>query len=246
VAATARADVSLLGDPAPARTRAGAGITSVGVSLPATVVPNAPIASRLGVSDEWIERRTGIRERRMAEPEERLATHATQAAQQALDRAGVAAADVEMVIVATTTADEVLPNAAPLVAHALGASGAAAFDVGAACTGFLSALAVGSAQIEAGRARRVLVVGADFMSRITDPAFLGAAGAVEAIATVLALNDRIAPPTLGYEQQEPDAAFLARELLGCLGILVVCSIPTAPRRARGSCPSATRSGSSSR
>jgi 3-oxoacyl-(acyl-carrier-protein) synthase len=75
---------------------------------------------------------------------------------------------------------------------------------------------------------------------------LGAAGAVEAIATVLALNDRIAPPTLGYKQQEPDAAFLARELLGCLGILVVCSIPTAPRRARGSCPSATRSGSSSR
>jgi 3-oxoacyl-[acyl-carrier-protein] synthase III len=67
----------------------------------------------------------GIRERRVAEPQERLATHATQAARQALGRAGVANADVDMVIVATTTADEVLPNAAPLVAHALGASRAA-------------------------------------------------------------------------------------------------------------------------
>jgi 3-oxoacyl-[acyl-carrier-protein] synthase III len=161
------------------------------------VVPTAPIASRLGVSDEWIERRTGIRERRMAEPEERLATHATQAAQQALDRAGVAAADVEMVIVATTTADEVLPNAAPLVAHALGASGAAAFDVGAACTGFLSALAVGSAQSEAGRARRVLVVGADFLSRITDPADRSTAAVFADGAGAVLLSATEAPSRIG-------------------------------------------------
>jgi 3-oxoacyl-[acyl-carrier-protein] synthase-3 len=73
------------------------------------------------------------------------------------------------VLVATTTADEVLPNAAPLVAHALGACSAGAFDVGAACTGFLSGLAIGAAQIESGRADHVLLIGADTMSRITDP-----------------------------------------------------------------------------
>src|SRR5205085_1158448 len=92
-----------------------------------------------------------------------------QAAEQALARAGVAATELDLVLVATTTSDELLPNAAPLVAHALGAQYAGAFDIGAACTGFLSALAVGAGQIEAGRARTVLVVGADLMSRITDP-----------------------------------------------------------------------------
>src|SRR3979411_3438417 len=91
----------------------------------------------------------------MAEPEERLAPHATRAAADALGAADVAPADVDLVLVATTTADEVLPNAAPLVAHELGAVRAGAFDVGAACTGFLSALAVGSAQIEAGRGPRL-------------------------------------------------------------------------------------------
>ena len=123
--------------PTRAGSRAGAAMASVGVSLPETVVTNAPIAARLGVGDDWIERRTGIRERRVAEPEERLATHATEAGRRALHRAGVAAQDIDMVLVATTTADEVLPNAAPLVAHALGAARAAAFDIGAACTGFL-------------------------------------------------------------------------------------------------------------
>ena len=149
--------------------RVGVAAVSVGVSLPDTIVPNATIGARLGVDEDWITRRTGIRSRRIARPEERLATHATLAAGRALQRAGVAPQDVDLVIVATTTPDEVMPNAAPLVAHALGASRAGAFDVGSACTGFLSALAVGSAQIEAGRAGSVVVVGADFMSRITDP-----------------------------------------------------------------------------
>jgi 3-oxoacyl-[acyl-carrier-protein] synthase-3 len=160
------------------------------MSVPATVVPNAAIAARLGVNDDWIERRTGIRTRHIAEPEERLATHATRAAERALAGAGVAAEELDMVLVATTTSDEVLPNAAPLVAHALGASRAGAIDIGAACTGFLSALAVGSAQIESGRAKRVVVVGADLMSRITDPddrstaaVFADGAGAVVMVAT---------------------------------------------------------------
>ena len=115
--ATAHQSTSLAEPSMPARTRAGAAIASVGVSLPRTVVSNAQIAARIGVDDGWIERRTGIRERRVAEPEERLATHATQAAEQALRAAGVRAADLDLVLVATTTADEVMPNAAPLVAH---------------------------------------------------------------------------------------------------------------------------------
>jgi 3-oxoacyl-[acyl-carrier-protein] synthase-3 len=201
--------------PTRAGSRAGAAIASVGVSLPENVVLNAAIEARLGVSADWIERRTGIRARRVAEPEERLATHATHAAQQALDRAGVAAADIDMVLVATTTADEVLPNAAPLVAHALGASRAAAFDVGAACTGFLSALAVGSAQIEARRARSVLIIGADFMSRITDPAdrstaavFADGAGAVVLRATDA--PGRIGPIVLGADGGGADHIFVER------------------------------------
>jgi 3-oxoacyl-[acyl-carrier-protein] synthase III len=146
-----------------------ASVVSVGVSVPDKIVPNEAIARRLGVGKDWIERRTGISSRHIATPEERLTDHATRAGERALANAKVAAEDVDLVLVATTTADEVLPNAAPLVAHALGAQGAGAFDIGAACTGFLSALAVGAGQIEAGRARAVLVVGADLMSRITDP-----------------------------------------------------------------------------
>jgi 3-oxoacyl-[acyl-carrier-protein] synthase-3 len=97
----------------------------------------------------------------------------------------------------------VLPNAAPLVAHKLGATAAGAFDIGAACTGFLSALAVGCAQIESGRARHVLVIGADFMSRITDPAdrataavFADGAGAIVLTA---AEESRIGPVVLGAD-----------------------------------------------
>ncbi len=168
----------------------GAAIAGVGASLPSRVVPNAEVAARIGVSDDWIVRRTGIRERRVAEPKERLATHATNAAAAALRRAGIAPEHVDLVLVATVTADEVMPNAAPLVAHQLGAVRAGAFDVGAACTGFLSALLVGTGQIESGRARNVVVIGADFMSRITDPqdrstaaVFADGAGAVVLRAT---------------------------------------------------------------
>src|SRR5437763_6562875 len=180
----------------------GAVIASVGVSLPETVVPNAEIAPRIGVSDEWIVRRTGIRTRRIAAPDERLATHATHAAAEALHRAGIAPEQVDLVLVATTTADEVMPNAAPQVAHELGATRAGAFDVGAACSGFLSALAVGAAQLESGRVQTALVIGADFMSRITDPgdrttAAVFADGAGASVLQATAQARRIGPTLLG-------------------------------------------------
>jgi 3-oxoacyl-[acyl-carrier-protein] synthase-3 len=211
VTATARTNIRSTGEP---RMRTGAALASVGVSLPATSVPNADVAARLGVDEDWIVRRTGIRARRIAEPQERLATHAAAAGRQALERAELTPEQLDLVLVATTTSDETLPNAAPLVAHALGANRAGAFDLGAACTGFVSALSVGSAQIESGRARHVLVIGADFMSRVTDPAdrstaavFGDGAGAVVMCASE---ESRIGPVVLGADGAGADAIFVER------------------------------------
>ncbi|MGZ4172265.1 MAG: beta-ketoacyl-ACP synthase III [Solirubrobacteraceae bacterium] len=182
--------------------RPGVLAASVAVSVPETIVTNAEIGARLGVDDDWIARRTGIRERRVARPDERIETHATECARVALARAGVPASEVDLVIVATTTSDELMPGTAPLVAHALGATGAGAFDVGSACTGFLSALAIGAAQVESGRARCAVVIGADFMSRITDPddrptaaVFADGAGAV--VLEQTSGQGRIGPVVLG-------------------------------------------------
>jgi 3-oxoacyl-[acyl-carrier-protein] synthase III len=196
-------------------TRVGSAMVSVGVSLPQTVVGNAEVAPRIGVTDEWIVRRTGIHSRHIAAPQERLATHAIDAGALALARAGVAPEDVELVLVATTTPDEVMPNSAPLVAHGLGARRAGAFDIGAACTGFLSALAVGVGQIESGRCGNALVIGADFMSRITDPGdrstaavFADGVGAVVLRAT--GYPGRIGPIVLGSDGAGADHIFVPR------------------------------------
>ena len=194
----------------------GAAIASVGASLPDTIVPNSEIAARIGVSDEWIVRRTGIRERRVAQPTERLSTHAANAAAAALRHAAVSPEQVDLVLVATTTPDDVMPNAAPLVAHELGAVRAGAFDIGAACTGFLSALAVGTGQIEAGRAQCVVVIGADLMSRVLDPddrttaaVFADGAGAVVLMAT--GEPSRIGPIVLGADGAGADHIKVPRE-----------------------------------
>ncbi|HEY2316973.1 MAG TPA: beta-ketoacyl-ACP synthase 3 [Solirubrobacteraceae bacterium] len=169
---------------------AGAGLTtatilSVATELPPGRLSSAELAERLGVSEDWIVTRTGIRERRQARPDERLSDYAARAGARALEAAGVEAANLDLVIVATLSQDELTPNTAPIVAHALGAARAGAFDVGAACTAFLTALAQGSANIESGRAQHVLVIGADFVTRLVDygdkrsaPLFADAAGAV--------------------------------------------------------------------
>jgi 3-oxoacyl-[acyl-carrier-protein] synthase-3 len=182
-----------------------AAVLSVATELPPGRLTSAELAERLGITEEWILSRTGIRERRQAKPDDRLADYAAAAGAKALARAGVAAAELDLVMVATLTQDELTPNTAPLVAHALGAHRAGALDVGAACTSFLSGLALGAAQIESGRAQLVLLVGADFITRITDyedkrtaPLFADAAGAV-----VLGPGDRdrgaIGPIVLGAD-----------------------------------------------
>jgi 3-oxoacyl-[acyl-carrier-protein] synthase-3 len=146
-----------------------AAVAGIGMAVPAAVRDNASVAARLGVDPGWIEGRTGVRERRVATKGERLSDLAAAAGARALDRAGMDAGQVDLVIVATTTADELLPNAAPLVAEALGAHRAGAFDLGSACTGFLSALSMAAACVDARRAETVLVIGADLMTPLTDP-----------------------------------------------------------------------------
>ncbi len=160
-------------------------ILSVAAEVPANRVTTAELAERLGVSEDWIVSRTGIRERPVAAADERLSDLAARAAEGALSRAGVEPSEVDLVLVATLTQDELMPNAAPIVAHAIGADRAGAIDIGAACTGFLSGLSLGAAQIEAGRAECVLLIGADFTTRIIDwddkrtaPLFGDGAGAV--------------------------------------------------------------------
>jgi 3-oxoacyl-[acyl-carrier-protein] synthase III len=144
-------------------------ITGLGHYSPARVVPNAEIAPRIGVDDEWIVRRTGIRSRRWAAEDETLADMSVIAATRALDDAGVDAAALDLVLVATMTADQVTPNAAPVVAYALGADNTGAIDIGAACSGWLAGLRLAAGQVESGRADRVLLIGADRLSGITDP-----------------------------------------------------------------------------
>ncbi|HEY8625428.1 MAG TPA: beta-ketoacyl-ACP synthase 3 [Solirubrobacteraceae bacterium] len=162
-----------------------AAILSVASELPVGKLTNAEIAERLGITEDWIVARTGIRERRRAEPDERLSDYATRAGQKALEAAGVSASEIDLVIVATLSQDELTPNTAPIVADALGTSNAGAIDVGAACTSFLSGLSLGTSQIESRRADRVLLIGADFITRIVNyddkqsaPLFADAAGAV--------------------------------------------------------------------
>ncbi len=145
-----------------------AGVLGWATALPSHSVSTAEIAAHVGVEEDWIVTRTGVRSRRVAPPGARLSDLAADAGRAALERAGVQPDELDLVLVATMTADELMPNAAPLVAHALGATRAGAFDVGAACTAFLTALATGAAWIESERARTVVVIGADMLSRFTD------------------------------------------------------------------------------
>jgi 3-oxoacyl-[acyl-carrier-protein] synthase-3 len=168
----------------------GAAIAGVAMALPERLVSNEQLAPRLGVDPAWIAKRTGTRERPWASADERLSELAARAGRGALGQASVEPGEVDLVLVATSTADEITPNASPLVAGLIGASRAGALDVGAACTGWISALAMACGQIESGRARHALVVGADILSRFLDvsdrdtaPLFADGAGAVLVTAT---------------------------------------------------------------
>ncbi len=143
-------------------------IAGIGRYVPERIVTNDDLAKTVDTSDEWIRERTGIRERRLAADHETASTMGVVAAQEALAMAGIQGSDLDLIIVATTTGDGLFPPVSCHIQDRLGASRAAAFDVGAACVGFLTALATGSQFIATGAARRVLVVGYEVLSRIID------------------------------------------------------------------------------
>jgi 3-oxoacyl-[acyl-carrier-protein] synthase-3 len=143
-------------------------IIGTGGYLPDKVLTNADLEKMVDTSDEWITDRTGIRERHIAADDETTADMSAHAARTALGVAGVKAADIDLVIVATTTPDQIFPSTACLLQQRLGIHGPAAFDIQAVCTGFVYALAVADQFIKTGAAHCALVVGADALSRITD------------------------------------------------------------------------------
>jgi len=194
----------------------GAAIAGVAMAVPDRLVSNREIAPRMGVDEAWIAKRTGTSERPWAVEGERMTDFAARAGDEALIRAGVEASDLDLVLVATSTADEITPNAAPLVAGLIGAERAGAFDVGSACTGWLAGLGMACGQIESGRARHALVVGADFLSRFLDysdrgtaPLFADGAGAA-VISSAPGGGGRIGPVVLHADHEGADLIRLER------------------------------------
>ncbi len=143
-------------------------ITGLGVYAPERVLTNDELSTIVDTTDEWIMARTGIRERRIAAPEEALTDLALPAARAALAQAGVEAKDVDLLVCATVTPDMMFPTSSALLADELGAPDAAAYDLLAGCTGFVYALVQAYGMIAAGVAERALVVGGDVLSRILD------------------------------------------------------------------------------
>jgi 3-oxoacyl-[acyl-carrier-protein] synthase-3 len=144
------------------------GIIGLGTYLPEKIMTNKDLESIVDTSDEWIESRTGIRERRIASPDMATSDLATRAAEKALIDAGVTADEIDLIIVATATPDMSFPSTACLVQANLKASRAAAFDLAAGCSGFVYGIVTGSQFIKAGLYKKVLVIGAETLSKILD------------------------------------------------------------------------------
>jgi 3-oxoacyl-[acyl-carrier-protein] synthase-3 len=146
----------------------GVGILGVGKYLPEYVRTNFELETMLNTSDEWIRSRTGICERRIADDDQDTSSLAINAAHQALNDAGVCSGDIDLILVATCTPDGSIPSMACRVQQGIGAVNAAAFDLNAACSGFVYALVVAKQFIDSGTYRRVMVIGADKFSKIID------------------------------------------------------------------------------
>jgi 3-oxoacyl-[acyl-carrier-protein] synthase-3 len=145
----------------------GVALTGVGSAAPVTILDNDGLSQIVDTNDEWISTRTGIRQRRLAGVEESLTTIATTAAQRALEMAGVSPIDLDLIILATSTSDDLFGSACRLQ-NALGANRAVAFDLTAACSGFVFGMVTAAQFIRTGTYQTVLLVGADVLSRWTD------------------------------------------------------------------------------
>lgn len=145
-----------------------AGITGMGAGLPQRVLTNSDLEKMVDTNDEWITTRTGVKERRIASAETAASDLATEAAVEALKMSGLKSEDLDLIIVATVTPDMPFPSTASIVQNNIGAVNAAAFDLEAACTGFIYALTIAKQFVKTGAYKNVLVIGCDVLSRITD------------------------------------------------------------------------------
>jgi 3-oxoacyl-[acyl-carrier-protein] synthase III len=143
-------------------------ITGLGCHVPERVLTNDEISKLVDTSDDWIMERTGIRERRIAAPEEALTDLALPACRQALEQAGLEGKDIDLIVVATVTPDMAFPSCGAILADQLGAADAAAYDLSAGCTGFMYAVTQAYGMLAGGLAHRALVVGGDVLSKILD------------------------------------------------------------------------------
>ncbi|WP_420067541.1 beta-ketoacyl-ACP synthase III [Serratia ureilytica] len=168
-------------------------ILGTGSYLPVQVRTNADLENMVDTSDEWIVTRTGIRERRIAAADETVATMSFQAAEKALEMAGVAKEDIGLIVVATTTTTHAFPSAACLVQQMLGIKDCAAFDLAAACAGFTYALSVADQYVKNGAVKHALVIGADVLSRTLDPEDRG---------TIILFGDGAGAVVLGASEEQ--------------------------------------------
>jgi 3-oxoacyl-[acyl-carrier-protein] synthase III len=145
-----------------------AGILGTGHSYPEGILTNADLEKTVETSDEWITTRTGIKQRRKAAPGEYTSQFAVRAARQAIERAGLEPADIDLILCATVTPDQILPSTGCLIQAELGAHSAAAMDIVAACSGFLYGLTLANTMVQTGQSRNALVIGAEILTQYVD------------------------------------------------------------------------------
>lgn len=167
-------------------------IIGTGSYLPEQVRTNADLEKMVDTSDEWIVTRTGIRERRIAAPDETVSTMGFEAATRALEMAGISADEIGLIIVATTSATHAFPSAACQVQNILGVKGCPAFDVAAACAGFTYALSIADQYVKSGAVKNALVIGSDVLARTCDPADRG---------TIIIFGDGAGAVVLGASEE---------------------------------------------
>src|SRR3989440_9083596 len=148
--------------------RVNAGILGTGHSYPKGVLTNADLEKIVDTSDEWITTRTGIKQRRKAGPDEYTSQFAVGASREAIERAGLDPAEIDLILLATVTPDQILPSTACLIQAELGANKAAAMDIVAACSGFLYGLTIANPMIRSGQIKYALIIGAELLTRYVD------------------------------------------------------------------------------